>query len=65
MGYALSMFSETLRDRKLVTLQTDLIILIIGFLAPMMAVAYDCITLGDQATLNIFDYWLMFGSPSP
>ena len=26
MGYALSMFSETLRDRKLVTLEQDLLL---------------------------------------
>ena len=36
LGYALSMFSETLRDRKLVTLEQDLLILIIGFCFPMV-----------------------------
>jgi len=30
IGYALSMFSETLRDRKLVSLRVDLIVLFVG-----------------------------------
>ena len=40
-GLRASMFSETLRDRKLVTLRTDLIILIIGFVFPMVSVGRD------------------------
>ena len=36
LGYALSMFSETLRDRKLVTLEQDLAILLFTFLFPSL-----------------------------
>jgi hypothetical protein len=34
IGYALSMFSGTLRDRKLVSLRVDLIVLIVGVFLP-------------------------------
>merc|ERR1719443_2269510 len=51
MGYALSMFSETLRDRKLVTLEQDLLILIIGFCFPMVSVVLDGATYGSAVTI--------------
>ena len=63
MGYALSMFSETLRDRKLVTLETDLMILVIGFCFPMVSVVIDGLTYGDQVTISPPQYWALFGGP--
>ncbi|KAJ1451959.1 hypothetical protein M885DRAFT_467951 [Pelagophyceae sp. CCMP2097] len=60
VGYSLSMFSETLRDRKLVTLRLDLIILVIGFVLPMVSVAVDGFVLGDDVTINPLDYWRIF-----
>ena len=62
MGYALSMFSETLRDRKLVSLETDLLILIIGFCFPMVSVAIDAATYGDAVTIWPPEYWALFGA---
>jgi len=61
MGYALTMFSETLRDRKLVTLEQDLLILIFGFLAPMVSVVVDGLTYGSAVTINPAEYWALFG----
>jgi hypothetical protein len=61
MGYALSMFSETLRDRKLVTLETDLLILVIGFCFPMVSVAIDGLTYGSAVTMSPPQYWELFG----
>jgi len=64
MGYALSMFSETLRDRKLVTLEQDLLILIIGFCFPMVSVVVDGLTYGSAVTISPPEYWALFGSPA-
>jgi len=61
MGYALSMFSETLRDRKLVTLEQDLLILIIGFCFPMVSVVLDGLTYGSAVTISPPEYWTLFG----
>merc|ERR1719316_1750104 len=61
MGYALSMFSETLRDRKLVTLETDLLILVIGFCFPMVSVVIDGLTYGPAVTISPPQYWQLFG----
>ena len=61
MGYALSMFSETLRDRKLVTLETDLLILVIGFCFPMVSVVIDGLTYGSAVTISPPQYWELFG----
>ena len=61
MGYALSMFSETLRDRKLVTLEQDLLILIIGFCFPMVSVVLDGLTYGSAVTISPPEYWALFG----
>jgi len=61
MGYALSMFSETLRDRKLVTLDQDLLILIIGFCFPMVSVVLDGLTYGSAVTISPPEYWALFG----
>jgi len=61
LGYALSMFSETLRDRKLVTLEQDLLILIIGFVAPMVSVVLDGLTYGSAVTISPPEYWSLFG----
>jgi len=52
MGYALSMFSETLRDRKLVTLEQDLLVLIVGFCFPMVSVLIDGLTYGSAVTIS-------------
>ena len=60
MGYALSMLSETLRDRKLIDLKTDLLLLIIGFAFPMVSVFVDSIAYGDAVTINPLDYWVQF-----
>jgi len=62
LGYALSMFSETLRDRKLVTLEQDLLILIIGFVAPMISVVLDGLTYGSAVTISPPEYWTLFGA---
>ena len=61
LGYALSMFSETLRDRKLVTLEQDLVILVIGFCFPMASVVVDSLTYGSAVTINPTMYWTLFG----
>jgi hypothetical protein len=61
LGYALSMFSETLRDRKLVTLDQDLLILIIGFCFPMVSVIIDGLTYGSAVSINPAEYWALFG----
>jgi len=60
LGYALSMFSETLRDRKLVSLRVDLIVLIVGVFLPMVSVGVDGFLLGDQVTVNPLNYWRQF-----
>jgi hypothetical protein len=62
LGYALSMLSETLRDRKLVSLQTDLLLLIAGFCFPMVSVAVDALTYGDAVTIWPPNYWALFGA---
>ena len=54
------MFSETLRDRKLVSLETDLVILVIGFVLPMAAVYVDSLVYGSAATINVAAYWTLF-----
>ena len=64
LGYALSMFSETLRDRKLVTLETDLAVLVVGFSFPMISVLVDALTYGCAVTINPLDYWVVFGAPA-
>jgi len=61
MGYALSMFSETLRDRKLVTLEQDLLVLIVGFCFPMVSVLIDGLTYGSAVTISPPEYWALFG----
>jgi hypothetical protein len=59
LGYALSMFSETLRDRKLVTLEQDLAILLFTFLFPSLEVVLDGATI-PGATANPLEYWQLF-----
>eukprot|EP00900_Chrysochromulina_parva_P001480 jgi/Chrpa1/11332/Chrysochromulina_OHIO_Genome00016952-RA len=61
LGYALSMFSETLRDRKLVTLDQDLALLIIGFVFPMVSVVIDGFTYGSAVSISPAQYWVLFG----
>ena len=58
------MFSETLRDRKLVTLETDLAVLVVGFSFPMISVLVDALTYGCAVTINPLDYWVVFGAPA-
>ena len=65
VGYALSMFSETLRDRKLVSLRVDLIILVVGVFLPMVSVGLDGVLLGDTVTVNPLDYWRQFHDVLP
>jgi len=62
LGYSLSMFSETLRDRKLVTLRQDLVVLMIGTVYPMILVGVDAIAFGDKVTINPLDYWYIFSN---
>ena len=52
---------QTLRDRKLVSLRVDLIILVIGFIFPMISVITDGLTYGSAVTAWAPDYWLIFG----
>ncbi|KAH8052050.1 hypothetical protein JL722_10497 [Aureococcus anophagefferens] len=65
VGYALSMLSETLRDRKLVSLRVDLIILVVGVFLPMVSVGLDGVLLGDTVTVNPLDYWRQFHDVLP
>ena len=65
IGYTLSMFAETLRDRKLVDLKTDMLLLLTGFLLPMMSVVVDGLTYGDAVTINPIDYWAIFAGTTP
>ena len=60
LGYALSMFSETLRDRKLISLRADVIVLVIATIAPMLVVGLDALILGDSVTAWPPDYWRLF-----
>jgi len=62
LGYALSMFSETLRDRKLVTLRQDLIVLIIGTVFPMVIVWADIVAFDDKVVFNPFSYWYLLSN---
>ena len=64
MGYALSMLSETLRDRKLISLETDISILVLATFFPMGSVVLDKITYGESVTIVPTDYWVLFGGPS-
>ena len=59
------MFSETLRDRKLVSLRVDLIILVVGVFLPMVSVGLDGVLLGDTVTVNPLDYWRQFHDVLP
>ena len=61
LGYALSMFSETLRDRRLVTLDQDLVLLILGFVIPMVSVVIDGFTYGSTVSISPAQYWVLFG----
>merc|ERR1711935_686164 len=65
IGYALSMLAETLRDRKLLDLEKDLMLLIVGFVIPMVSVAIDSVTYGDAVTINPLDYWVIFAGATP
>lgn len=63
MGYALSMFSETLRDRKLISLELDICILALSTLFPMVSIALDKLTYGSSVTILATEYWVLFGGP--
>ena len=61
LGYALSMFSETLRDRKLVSLKVDLYILLITFIFPMVSFFADGLIYGgDNVSVLVFQNWALF-----
>ena len=51
MSYALNMFVEKLRDRKLIDLQMDMKIMVAGFVLPNVSVAMDAITYRDAETV--------------
>lgn len=61
LGYSLSMFGETLRDRRLLTLEQDFVVLLAGVLAPMGIVVLDTIAAGSAMQINPGLYWAMFG----
>lgn len=61
LGYSLSMFGETLRDRRLLSLEQDFVVLLVGVLAPMGVVALDAGAAGHAAQINPLLYWAMFG----
>ena len=63
LGYAISIFAETLRARRLIDLRTDLIILTCCFTFPMFAVFLDALAYGSQVTINPLEYWLIFALP--
>lgn len=62
LGYALSMFAETLRDRKLISLDADFACLLLGVVGPMLVVSLDAIASVDAAQINPILYWRMFGN---
>ena len=61
LGYSLSMFAETLRDRKFIGLELDFVALLIGVLGPMGVVGLDAIASGSAAQINPAEYWAIFG----
>ena len=60
VGYGLTMFAETLRDRRLLSLRDDFAVLLFGTFLPVLVVLIDAHTLGDAATAYPPDYWLQF-----
>lgn len=60
LGYSLSMFGETLRDRKLITLEQDFVILLFGVVAPMGIVVLDWLASDGAAQINPAQYWFIF-----
>lgn len=55
------MFSETLRDRKLISLQLDLYILLFTFIFPMVSFFADGLTYGgDSVSCLIVQNWALF-----
>ena len=49
------------RWHRPVTLRTDLIILIIGFVFPMVSVGLDGLTYGSSVSVYPPDYWYLWG----
>ena len=47
--------------RKLVTLEQDLLVLIVGFTFPMVSVLLDGLTYGSAVTISPPEYWALFG----
>jgi len=60
LGYSLSMFGETLRDRKLITLEQDFVVLLFGVVAPMGIVTLDWLASDGAAQINPAQYWWIF-----
>jgi len=60
LGYSLSMFAETLRDRKLIGLQADFVALLVGVIGPMLIVALDVFGSQHGATIVPAKYWYIF-----
>ena len=58
--YSLSMFAETLRDRKLISLQVDLGILLLSYAIPLLVVIQDTMRFGPDATIWPTNYWIGF-----
>eukprot|EP00622_Pseudochattonella_farcimen_P002156 FR737034.1.p1 GENE.FR737034.1~~FR737034.1.p1 ORF type:complete len:271 (+),score=15.34 FR737034.1:92-814(+) len=61
LGYSFSMFAETLRDRKLITLEVDFVCLVLGVVIPMVIVTVDTVASAGPIQINPVDYWYIFG----
>merc|ERR1719198_2190539 len=62
LGYSLSMFAETLRDRKLLSLTADFVILLLAVVVPTGLFLSGALISGpERAALWGPDYWAIFG----
>ena len=63
LAYSLSMFAETLRDRKLIGLTVDFAILLLAVVGPTGVFIFEALVGGtEKAALYGTDYWAMFGA---
>ena len=60
LGYSLSMFAETLRDRKLIGLEVDFAVLALGVFGPTGIFLIDAAASGAEAQWNPAEYWAIF-----
>ena len=56
LGYGVTFFCTTLRDRGLLSIQSDLAALVLGNLLPFIALAVDGLAFGGSLTFNPGDY---------